>query len=250
MVDFLPGDSGDFNVRAEVPRVFSRTFTQQSIDNRNISSLPSTKFKTFVLESTACLCHKNGSFGVHDFNEHYLSISAYTSHRGNRLFEADVRIQLTQSLLGFCEWSTFWAEPAQAQSKHKCGPLQVGQLIMYYTPRKGITICLVFNLPGLQKPGRNHFPKILAEWLKIGFLVSQNNLWTYSLIRVQGDCPFIFFLLLVSYFNVMVICYTFGKLFLTGFFFINASSISWKLARYMRFIYKRLTIYLKQLTIY
>ena len=37
------------------------------------------------------------------------------------------------------------------------GPaLQVGQLIMYYTPKKGITIC---NLPGIQKPGRNHFPK-------------------------------------------------------------------------------------------
>ena len=30
----------------------------------------------------------------------------------------------------------------------------------YYVlhPQKGITICLFFNLPGLQKPGRNHFP--------------------------------------------------------------------------------------------
>ena len=100
MVDFLPGDSGDFNIRAEVPRVFSRTSTQQSINNRNISSLPSTKFKTFVLESTACLCHKNGSFGVHYFNEHF-TLSIYPSHRGDRLFEAHIRIQLTQSLLGF-----------------------------------------------------------------------------------------------------------------------------------------------------
>ena len=49
-----------------------------------------------------------------------------------------------------------------------------------------------FNLPGLQKPGRNHFPKN-SYWgiTDLGILVSQNNLWTNSLIRVQGDCPYI-----------------------------------------------------------
>ena len=66
----------------------------------------------------------------------------------------------------------------------------------YYVlhPQKGITICLFFNLPGLQKPGRSHFPKN-SYWgiTEIGILVSQNNLWTTSLIRVQGDCACILF---------------------------------------------------------
>ena len=45
-----------------------------------------------------------------------------------------------------------------------------------------------FNWPGLQKPGRNHFSKNSCWVIKdIGILVSQNNLWTKSLIRVQGD---------------------------------------------------------------
>ena len=35
-------------------------------------------------------------------------------------------------------------------------PLQLGQLIMYYTPKKVLPFTF-FNLPGLQKPGRNLF---------------------------------------------------------------------------------------------
>ena len=59
---------------------------------------------------------------------------------------------------------------------------------------------LFFNLPGLQKPGRNHFPKN-SYWgiADLGILVSQNNLWTNSLIMVQGDCAYI---LLSSFSNL------------------------------------------------
>ena len=81
----------------------------------------------------------------------------------------------------------------------------------YYVlhPQKGITICLFFKLPGLQKPGRNHFSKN-SNWgiTVLGILVSQNNLWTNSLIRVLKAIVHTFcFLLLVSYFNEMVICF-------------------------------------------
>ena len=31
--------------------------------------------------------------------------------------------------------------------------------LLFITPLKSITICIFFNLPGLQKPGRNPFPK-------------------------------------------------------------------------------------------
>ena len=70
------------------------------------------------------------------------------------------------------------------------GGLQLGQLIMYYTPKKVLPFAF-FNLPGLQKPGRNHFPKN-SYWgiTDLGILISQNNLWTHSLIRVQGDHPY------------------------------------------------------------
>ena len=35
--------------------------------------------------------------------------------------------------------------------------MQVGQLISSYTPEKDLTFAFFFNLPGLQKPGRNRF---------------------------------------------------------------------------------------------
>ena len=87
-----------------------------------------------------------------------------------------------------------------------CSPLQVGLLIMYYTPKKGI--CIFLNLPGLQKPGRNFFPKNSCWVIKDqGILNSQNNLdkfidWWYKAI-VHTFC----FFLLVSWFNVMGICF-------------------------------------------
>ena len=37
-------------------------------------------------------------------------------------------------------------------------PIQLGQLIMYYTPKKVLPFAF-FTLPGLQKPGMNQFPK-------------------------------------------------------------------------------------------
>ena len=36
--------------------------------------------------------------------------------------------------------------------------MQLSQLIMYYTPKKVLPFAF-FNLPVLQKPGRNRFPK-------------------------------------------------------------------------------------------
>ena len=35
--------------------------------------------------------------------------------------------------------------------------VQLGQLIMYYTPKKVLPFAFFFNLPGLQKPLRNRF---------------------------------------------------------------------------------------------
>ena len=66
--------------------------------------------------------------------------------------------------------------------------------LLCITPPKRYCHLPFFNLPGLQKPGRNHFPKH-SYWgiTDLGILVSQNNLWTNSLNRVQGDCPYILF---------------------------------------------------------
>ena len=66
--------------------------------------------------------------------------------------------------------------------------------VLCITPPKRYYHLAFFNLPGLQKPGRNHFPKN-SYWgiTDLGILVSQNNLWANSLIRVQGDCSYISF---------------------------------------------------------
>ena len=78
----------------------------------------------------------------------------------------------------------------------------------YYVlhPKNGIPICVFFNLPGLQKPGRKRFPK-KSRWVwDLVVFDSQNKLDKNSLIGVQGDCQYILFFS-VSYFNVMVICF-------------------------------------------
>ena len=55
--------------------------------------------------------------------------------------------------------------------------------LLCITPPKRYYHLPFFNLPGLQKPGRNHFPKN-SHWgiTYLGILVSQINLWTNSLI--------------------------------------------------------------------
>ena len=68
------------------------------------------------------------------------------------------------------------------------------KLVNYTAPKRYYHLPFFFNLPGLQKRGRNHFPKNSCFVIKdLGILVSQTNLWTNSLIRVQGDCPYILF---------------------------------------------------------
>ena len=66
--------------------------------------------------------------------------------------------------------------------------------LLCITPPKRYYHLPFINLPGLQKPGRNHFPKN-SYWgiTDLGILVLQNNPWTNSLIRVQGDCAYILF---------------------------------------------------------
>ena len=78
----------------------------------------------------------------------------------------------------------------------------------YYVlhPQKGVTICRFLTYQAFKNRegiiSRNH-----SYWgiTDVGILNPQNNLWTNSLIRVQ----FIhfFLLLLVSYFDEMVICF-------------------------------------------
>ena len=55
--------------------------------------------------------------------------------------------------------------------------MQVGQLIMYYTPKKVrvLPFAFFFYLPGLQKPGRYLFSTNLADWFKIGHLWVETN---------------------------------------------------------------------------
>ena len=69
--------------------------------------------------------------------------------------------------------------------------VQVGQLIMYYTPKKVLPFAFFLTYQVFKNREGIISRKILAEGL--GILVSQNNLLTISLIRVQGDCPYILF---------------------------------------------------------
>ena len=66
--------------------------------------------------------------------------------------------------------------------------------LLCITPPKRYYHWPFFNLPGLHKPGRNHFPKN-SYWgiTDLCILISQNNLWTNSLIMIQGNCSYIFF---------------------------------------------------------
>ena len=109
-------------------------------------------------------------------------------------------------------------------------PLQLGQLIMYYTPKKVLPFAF-FNLPGLQKQGRNHFPKNSCWGIKDqGILNSQNKLLTNSLTVVQGDCEYFFFFYLVIVLKNLVTCFvSFGKLFCKRVFILLLKHITiWK----------------------
>ena len=69
------------------------------------------------------------------------------------------------------------------------GDIAGGPAYFVLHPQKGITIAFF-----LHKLSRNHFPKN-SYWgiTDLAILISQNNLWTNSLIKVQGDCSYIFF---------------------------------------------------------
>ena len=91
--------------------------------------------------------------------------------------------------------------------------------LLCITLPKRYNICICFTLPGLKKPGRNHFTKNSCWMIKdLGILDSQNNLWTNSFIGVQGNCPYIFFsitkflnILLLTQHRVYKIRHSLGK---------------------------------------
>ena len=85
---------------------------------------------------------------------------------------------------------------------------QLGQLFIYYTPPpKKRFIPFVFSTyQAFKNPEGIVSRKNLAVEISSCF-DSQNKLEKNSLIGLQGDYVYICFLLLVSYFNMMVICF-------------------------------------------
>ena len=77
---------------------------------------------------------------------------------------------------------------------HLTCPLQVGQLIMYYTPKKLLPFAFFFNLPGLQKPERIFSQTNLAlVHLYTGTLVhwytcTLVHWYTFTLVPLPATC--------------------------------------------------------------
>ena len=63
--------------------------------------------------------------------------------------------------------------------------MQMGQHIMYYTPKKVLPVAFFLTYQGLKSRKGIISRKVILD--------SQNNLWTNSLIGVRGDCPYILF---------------------------------------------------------
>ena len=82
-------------------------------------------------------------------------------------------------------------------------PTPGGPAYYVFHPQKGITIWIFLTYQAFKSRGRNHFPKNSCWVIKdLGILDSQIHWLGYKAI-VHTFC----FLLLVSYFNEMVICF-------------------------------------------
>ena len=92
--------------------------------------------------------------------------------------------------------------------------------IISLTPLKRLTICMFFfNLPDLQKPGRNRLPRKSCWVIKALGVLDQIISYIQFRWYYKENVNIFLLLLVVSYLWYIVICfYSFGKLFLQHFF--------------------------------